>query len=155
VIVRSVAGIAVLVSLAWWPLEVEAASCRSYPQEIRAAIKRHVEALRALEHEAADRLKGLDTRTFEFLLVQARAATEAIANKDALAEEEGLDRCRDGVPPVRRTCAQAARALVSVIEEQAAGAASKASKLSYAEAMPRCERWMNVVPLSTVFRASN
>jgi hypothetical protein len=147
--------ISLVALIACLPIDADAASCRGYPKDIRAAIKKHVEALRALEHEAADRLKGLDTRTYEFLLVQARAATEAIANKDALAEEEGLDRCRDGVPPVRRTCAQAARALVSVIEEQAAGAASKASKQSYAEAMPRCERWMNVVPLSTVFRASD
>jgi hypothetical protein len=155
VTVRFVAGLAVLVLIACLPSGVEAASCRGYPQDVRAAIKKHVEALRALEHEAADRLKGLDTRTFEYLLVQARGTAAAIADKDALAKEEGLDRCRDGAPPVRRTCAEAARALVSVIEEQAAGAVSKASKRSYAEAMPRCERLMNVVPLTTVFRATD
>jgi hypothetical protein len=155
VIVKSVASITVLVLVAWWPIDADAVSCRGYPQDIRAAIKKHVEALRALEHEAADRLKGLDTRTFEYLLVQARATAAAIADKDALAKEEGLERCRDGAPPVRRTCAEAARALVSVIEEQAAGAASRASKQSYAEAMPRCERLMNVTPSTTVFRASD
>ena len=151
---RFFASIAVFVLMAWWPVDADAASCRGYPQDIRAAIKKHVEALRALEHEAADRLKGLDTRTFEYLLVQARGTAAAIADKDALAKEEGLERCRDGAPPLRRTCAEAARALVNVIEEQAAGAASKASKQSYAEAMPRCERLMNVAPLTTVFRAS-
>jgi hypothetical protein len=155
VIVRSVASIAVLVLVAWWPIGADAASCRGYPKDIRAAIKKNVEALRALEHEAADRLKGLDTRTFEYLLVQARGTAAAIGDKDALAKEEGLERCRDGAPPVRRTCAEAARALVSVIEEQTAGAASKTAKQSYAEAMPRCERLMNVMPLTTVFRASD
>jgi hypothetical protein len=155
VTVRFVAGLAVLVLIACLPSGAEAASCRGYPQDVRAAIKKHVEALRALEHEAADRLKGLDTRTFEYLLVQARGTAAAIADKDALAKEEGLDRCRDGALPVRRTCAEAARALVSVIEKQVAGVASKASKQSYAEAMPRCERLMNVVPLTTVFRATD
>jgi len=153
--VRAFVSLVTLILIACLPIDADAASCRGYPQGIRAAIKKHVEALRALEHEAADRLKGLDTRTFEYLLVQARSTAAAIADKDALAEEEGLGRCRDGVPPVRRTCAEAARALVSVIEEQAAGAASKAAKQSYAEAMPRCERLMSVMPLSTVFRTSD
>jgi hypothetical protein len=58
------------------PLEVEAASCRGYPQGVRAAIKKQVQVLRALEHEATDRLKGLDTRPFDYLLGQARAAAE-------------------------------------------------------------------------------
>jgi hypothetical protein len=155
VIVRVFVSLAALILIACLPIDVEAASCRGYPQDVRVAIKKHVEALRALEREAADRLKGLDTRTFEYLLVQARGTAAAITDKDAMAKEEGLERCRDGAPPVRRTCAEAAQALVSVIEEQVAGAASKASKQSYAEAMPRCERWMNVMPLSTVFRASD
>jgi hypothetical protein len=96
-------NLAALVLIVCLPIDVEAASCRGYPQDVRAAIKKHVEALRALEHEAADRLKGLDTRTFEYLLVQARGTAAAIADKDALAKEEGLDRCRGDVPPVRRT----------------------------------------------------
>jgi hypothetical protein len=155
VIVRVFVRLVVLILIAWLPIDAHAASCRGYSQHIRASIKKHVDALRALEHEAADRLKGLDTRTFEYLLVQARGTAAAIGDEDALAKEDGLGRCRDGGPPVRRTCAEAARALVSVIEEQAAGAASKAAKQSYAEAMPRCERLMNVTPLATVFRASD
>jgi hypothetical protein len=154
VIVRAFVSLVAPILIACLPIDADAASCRGYPQDVRAAIKKHVEALRALEHEAADRLKGLDTRTFEYLLVQVRGTAASIADKDAMVKEEGLERCRDGAPPVRRTCADAARALVNVIEEQAAGAASKASKQSYAEAMPRCERLMNVAPLTTVFRAS-
>ena len=55
---------------------VEAASCRGYRQDVRAAIKKQVEALRALERETADRLKGLDTRPFDYLLSRARATTQ-------------------------------------------------------------------------------
>ena len=144
------AGVAAL--LASFPFDVEAASCGSYPQDIRVAIKKYVETLRALERETTDRLKGLDTRTFDYLAAQARAATGAIADKDALAAEETLNRCPQTIPPVRRVCAEAAQALVSLIEKQATGAATTASKQLYAQAMPRCERWMDLAPLSTVLR---
>jgi hypothetical protein len=144
-----IVALAVVASLA---ADVEAASCRGYPREIRSAIKKQVEALRALEHEAADRLKGFDTRPFDYLLGRARVVAGTIADKDALAAEEGLSRCRDPIPPVRRVCAQAAQALVGLIEEQTTGAANKTSKQLYAQAMPRCERWMEVTPLTTVFR---
>ena len=150
--VRFLARAAVLAVVASLAVDVEAASCGSYPQDIRAAIKKHVETLRALEREAADRLKGLDTRTFDYLLRQARAVAGVIADKDALAAEEELSQCRETIPPVRRVCAEAAQALVSVIEEQLAGGANKASKQLYAQAMPRCERWMDFLPLTTVFR---
>jgi hypothetical protein len=147
------------------PFDVEAASCRGYPQGIRAAIKKQVEALRALEREAADRLKGLDTRPFDYLLGQARAAAGVIGDKDALAAEEGLSRCPLSIPPVRRVCTEAAHALVVLIEQQAAGSATTQvkqaevkqaeAKQAYARAMPQCERWMDFAPLVTVFRASD
>jgi len=63
--VRFSAGMAALAVFASFPFDVEAASCGSYPKDIRAAIKKHVETLRALERETSDRLKGLDTRTFD------------------------------------------------------------------------------------------
>ena len=103
--VRFSARMAALAVLAAFPFDVEAASCGSYPKDIRVAIKKHVETLRALERETTDRLKGLDTRTFDYLAAQARAATGAIADKDALAAEEELSRCRQSIPPVRRVCA--------------------------------------------------
>lgn len=152
---RFLALLAVLAVFASLAVDVEAASCRGYPREVRSAIKKHVEALRALERETADRLKGLDTRTFDYLLGQARAVAGVIADKDALAAEEGLSRCRDSILPVRRVCAEAAQALAGLIEEQATGAANKTSKQHYAEAMPRCERWMEFAPLMTVFRTND
>jgi hypothetical protein len=135
------------------PADVEAASCRGYPQAIRAAIKKHVGALRALEQETADRFKGFDTRPFSYLLGRARATAAVVADKDALAAEGTLSRCPQTIPPVRRVCAEAAQALIDLIEEQETGTASAQSKQLYAQAMPQCERWMDFAPLATVFRA--
>ena len=146
------ASVAALAVLVLFPFDVKATSCRGYPQDVRAAIKKHVEALRALEHEATDRLKGFDTRPFDYLIGRARATAAVIADKDALAAEETLSRCPQTIPPVRRVCAEAAQALVSLIDEQAAGAATAASKQLYAQAMPQCERWIGFVPFITVFR---
>jgi hypothetical protein len=143
---------AVLAVVASIPFHVEAASCGSDPKDVRAAIKKHVETMRALEREAADRLKGLDTRTFDYLLGQTRAVARVIADKDALAAEEELSRCSESIPPVRRVCAEAAQALTSLIEARAAGTADKAPKQLYAQAMPQCERWMDFPPLNTLFR---
>ena len=157
------------------PIEVGAASCRGHPHGVRAAIKKQVEALRALEREAADRLKGLDTRPFDYLRDRARAAAGVIGDKDALAAEEGLSRCPQPIPPVRRVCTEAAHALVSLIEQQGndpatpqakqiepkqaeakqADAKQADAKQAYARAMPQCERWMDFAPLVTVFRASD
>jgi hypothetical protein len=130
----------------------EAASCRRYGEEIQAAIKRHVEALRMIEREAVDRIAGLDTRPYDFLVVEALKAVQAIADQRGLADEDALSRCRNYIPPVRRTCAAAARALASLIEEQGAGAATKPTKETYSHAMPQCERWMGLQPLKTAFR---
>src|SRR5262249_20284425 len=153
--VRFLACTAVFAVVASLAVDVEAASCGSYPQEIRAAIKKHVETLRALEREAADRLKGLDTRPFDYLAQQARAATDLIADKNGLKDEEQLSQCPGAIAPVRRICAQAARALLESLEQQGKSGASKAAKQTYAEAMPQCERGMGLAPLTTVLRSAD
>ena len=152
------------------PFDVGAASCRGYPQGVRAAIKKQVEALRSLEREAADRLKGFDTRPFGYLLDRARAAAGVIGDKDALAAEAGLSRCPQPIFPLRQVCTEAAHALVSLIEQQADGPATPQAgqaeakqgdakqadaRQAYSRAMPQCERWMDFAPLVTVFRASD
>lgn len=149
------AGIAALSVTALSSITAEAASCRGYPQEIRAAIKKHVETLRATEREAADRLKGLDTRPFDYLAQQARAATDVIADRNGLKDEEQLGQCPGAIAPVRRICAQAAQALLDLLEQQGKGDGSKGSKQTYAQAMPQCERGMELAPLSTVFRSAD
>src|SRR5215831_14598537 len=73
--IAAIFGAGVAAVLASFPFDVVAASCGSYPKDIRAAVKKHVETLRALERETTDRLKGLDTRTFDYLAAQARAAS--------------------------------------------------------------------------------
>jgi hypothetical protein len=132
-----------------------AAPCRNYPQFAARAIKARVEAVRLIEREAADRLIGLDTRPFPYLVGQARAGADAIGEARALADEDGLDRCPEPVPHVRRVCATAARALAGALEAQGAGAASPISKQIYAQAMAICEGFMGLAPLPTAWRTSD
>ena len=148
-------GIVMLVMILPTPAHAETVSCRGYPESVRQELKRNLEALRLVEREAADRMVGLDTRPFAYLVEQARARAELIADAKVLAAEEDLNRCRNPVTPVRTICRGAALALAKAIEEQAAGAASKAAKQAYAEPMQACERWMGLPPLQTAFRAAD
>jgi hypothetical protein len=132
-----------------------AAPCRNYPQLAARAIKARVEAVRLVEREAADRLIGLDTRPFPFLVGQARAGADAIGEVRALEEEDGLDRCPEPIPHVRRVCATAARALAGALGEQDAGAATTISKQIYAQAMAICEGFLGLAPLRTAWRTSD
>jgi hypothetical protein len=132
-----------------------AAPCRNYPQLAARAIKARVEAVRLIEREAADRLIGLDTRPFPYLSGQTRASADMIGEARALEEEDGLDRCPEPVPHVRRVCATAARALAGALEEQGAGAASLISKQIYAEAMAICEGFTGLAPLRSAWRNSD
>ena len=118
------------------------------------ALKPHVEALRRVEREAADRLIGLDTRPYEWLLDQARAAQTAIAVPMLLQLEEELHRCRNYIRPVRRDCAAGAGALVRVIAELVAGEATSEARMAYAQSMPRCERGSGFTPLDTALRTT-
>jgi hypothetical protein len=131
------------------------APCRNYPAAAARVIKPRVETLRLIEREAADRLIGLDTRPFPFLIGQARAAASAIGEARALQDEDGLDRCSEAVPHVRRVCATAALALAGALEEQGAGAATKISKQIYGQAMAICESFLGLTPLRTELRTSD
>ncbi|HEY3640662.1 MAG TPA: hypothetical protein VGL31_06190 [Xanthobacteraceae bacterium] len=130
-----------------------AAPCRNYPQLVARAIKPRVEAVRRIEREAADRLSGLDTRPWPYLIGQARAAAAAIGEPRALQDEDGLERCPEAVPHVRRVCATAALALAGALEDEAAGAATPISKQVYGQAMAICEGFMRLAPLQSVWRA--
>jgi hypothetical protein len=132
-----------------------AAPCRNYTATAARAIKPRVEALRLTEREAADRQAGLDTRPWPYLVGQARAVAGAIGETRALQDEDGLDRCSEAVPHVRRVCASAALALAGALEEEAAGAASKISRQIYGQAMMICEGFMGLLPLRTALRESD
>jgi hypothetical protein len=137
------------------PAAAQTYSCRGYPPvAVVAQLKSRVEALRRVEREAADRLVGLDTRPYEWLLGQARAGEAAIAVAALLAAEERLLRCPNIIQPLRRDCAMGAASLVRVIEELVAGEASHAAKLAYAQTMRPCERSTGLTPIETALRAS-
>jgi hypothetical protein len=149
------ACIAALLLLFSAPAALAAAPCRNYPATAARAIKPRVEALRLTEREAADRQAGLDTRPWPYLVGQARAVAGAIGETRALQDEDGLDRCPEAVPHVRRVCASAALALAGALEEEAAGAASKISRQIYGQAMVICEGFMGLAPLRTALRESD
>jgi hypothetical protein len=149
------AGIAMVGATLTVAFDAEAASCRGYPESVRAAAKNRIEALRMIEREAADRLVGLDTRTFPFLAGEARKAADAIASPNALKEEDDLKRCRNAVPPVRRICRSAAEGLAALLDAQEAGTVTSELKQTYAEAVTRCEGFMGLQPLKTTIRTTD
>src|SRR5258705_13002386 len=104
-------------------------SCRNYPETVRPLIKPRVEALRLLEREAADRLRGLDTRTYPYLAGEVRKTADLIADAKAIEQEAaGIEKCQNAVAPVRALCRGAALALATAIDEQEKEAATKASR---------------------------
>lgn len=130
-------------------------SCRGYPSpRVLGELKPHVEMLRRVEREAADRLIGLDTRTFEWLLDQARAAHAKIAVPILLQLEEETRRCRNYVRPVRGDCAAGGAALLRVVADLVAGEATSETRTAYAQAMRLCELGMDLAPLDTALRGS-
>jgi len=149
-------GLAVAIGLAWSaPATAQTYDCRRYPPaDVRASLKTQAEAMRKIELETADRIRGLDTRPYDWLLGQARAAEKAIAVPAPLkAEDKLFERCRNAVRPVRRGCAAASAALVEVIDELAtSGQARRESRQVYLQTMPLCERWLGLTPLESALR---
>jgi hypothetical protein len=161
---RLVLGLAATVLLSMLPAPLAAQeryACRGYPpQGVIRGIKARVETMRRVEREAADRLVGLDTRPYDWLLDQARIAQSEVAVPILLQAEESLKRCRNYISPVRAGCAAAGSALVRVIEEIIAGEdkkedkkeAGSEAKKAFAELMPHCERAVSLLPLDTTLR---
>ena len=131
-----------------------AQSCRNFEREARAAIGNSVAALQRIEFEASDRVKGLDSRPFEFLLGEARKRSEIIADPAALKLEEGLERCRNWTRPIRKICAEAAQALVEVLEKHVAAAKPDYDRPRYAATMEECEKLMDLKPLTSGIRTA-
>ena len=147
------AFVAAVLAVLSTPAVAQIYSCRGYPSPaVVAQIKVRVEALRRIEREAADRVVGLDTRPYDWLLAQARAGEAALADPVLLAAEDDLKRCRNYIRPLRRDCTAAAAALVRVIEDLVAGDATRDAKQAYAQAMPNCEQETKLAPLSTRLR---
>jgi hypothetical protein len=134
--------------------DANAQSCKNFGPEARAAIGSHVAVLQRIEHEASDRLKGLDSRPFEFLAGEARKTTAIIADPAALKLEEGLERCRNWTRPIRKMCAGAAQMLVDVLEKYVATAKPDYDKAQYVTAVEACEKQMGLKPLKSAIRGT-
>ncbi len=132
-----------------------AASCRWFGKEAQSAIKHHIAALQRYEHEASDRLKGRDSRPFEFLRDEAKKAAAIIAEPRALADEEELKRCRNATQPIRKICAEATQRLVEIFEKHAADSKPDYDKPRYASAMAECEKLMDLKPLKSAIRGTD
>jgi hypothetical protein len=132
-----------------------AASCRWFAREAQQAIGTQVAALQRYEHEASDRLKGLDSRPFDFLLGEARKVTAIIADPVALKDEEGLARCRNATRPIRKLCADAARLLVEILDQHVTSAKPEYDKPAYATAMAECEKLMGLKPVKSAIRGND
>src|SRR5437660_8027324 len=97
--------LAAVLSGASTPAPAQFYACRGYPPpQVLAQLKGRVAVMRNIEREAADRLIGLDTRPYDWLLEQAQATEAAIAVPALLTGEQELQRCRNFIRPVRRDC---------------------------------------------------
>jgi hypothetical protein len=134
--------------------DANATSCRWFAKEAQSAIKRHVAALQRYEHETSDRLKGLDSRPFEFLRDEAKKTAAIITDPKALADEDDLKRCRNATQPIRKICADATLLLIEIIEKHVSDAKPDYDKPRYAAAMAECEKLMNLKPLKSVLRGT-
>jgi hypothetical protein len=134
--------------------EASAFSCKGFLKSARAAIGGDVTVLRRVEHEASDRLKGLDSRPFEVLRDEARKTTAVIGHPDILKLEESLKACRNRTYPVHKICADAGNMLADILDKYAATPKPDYDKAAYAAAMKECEWLMDVKPLASAIRGT-
>ena len=135
--------------------DANAVSCREFSEQTRRAIKGQVTALQRLEHEASDRLKGLDSRPFAFLRDEVKKITAIIADPAALKDEEELKGCRNATLPIRKLCADAAQALVDILDKHVADPKPAYDKPQYASVAAACEDWMHLKLLRSVIRGTD
>jgi hypothetical protein len=131
-----------------------AQTCRNYLQAARADIGKQVAAMQRLEHEASDRLKGLDSRPFDFLLGEARK-TAAVIIDPALQPKDGVKDCRDPTHPVRRICADAAQTWLDVLQKYVAAAKPDYDRPRFAAIVEDCEKLMDLKPLKSAIRGTD
>ena len=134
--------------------DANAADCRWHGRDTRNAISTHVAALQRIEHEASDRIKGLDSRPFDFLLGEARKTMTIVADPAALEDEKTLERCRNATTPIRKGCASAAQMLVEIVEKHVASEKPEYDKPRYALLMGECAKAMDLKPLKSLIRGN-
>jgi len=137
----------------WFVSDASAQGCRNFLLAARADIGSHVAALQRTEHEASDRLKGLDSRPFDFLLGEARKSAAIIADP-SLQRGEGSKDCRDPAQPVRLICTEAAQAWVNVLEKFVARPKPDYDPKRFADTVSGCEQLMGLKPLRSAIRGT-
>jgi hypothetical protein len=135
--------------------DASAASCQRFVKDAQSAIKTHVAALQRHEQEASDRLKGLDSRPFDFLRDEAKKSAAIIGDPKALADEEDLKRCRNATQPIRKMCNEAALMLVDVLEKHVATPKPDYDRPRYAAAIGDCEKLMGLKPMKSAIRGTD
>jgi hypothetical protein len=134
--------------------DASAADCRWFGRDAKAAIGSHVASLQRLEFEASDRLKGLDSRPFDFLAGEARKTAAIIADARAIEAEKELERCRNATQPIRAICAAAAEKLVEILDKHVKTAKPDYDKAAFAQAASACEKFMDLKPLQSAIRGT-
>jgi hypothetical protein len=113
-----------------------------------------VATLRKIEHEASDRLKGLDTRPFAALRDEARKVATSIGPEIVLKLEKELERCRNRTYPIHTVCAGAANALADILDKYVATAKPNYDKAAYASTVKQCEGLMDLKPMASAIRGT-
>ena len=121
-------------------------------REAQAAFAKEVNQLRQYEREAADRLKGLDSRPFRHMRDEAKKALAVIADADKLKDEGALEKCPNATQPIRKICAGSAQLLVDILDKHVASAKPDYDAPQYASAMAQCESLLGLQPLATRIR---
>jgi hypothetical protein len=151
------AGKALALSAFCWVFLIQsanAADCRWFQRNAQKAIKSHVANLQRLEFEASDRLKGFDTRPFPMLRDDAKKTAAVVVDPAAIEDEKRLKRCRNATWPIRKICADAAEALVAILDKHVATEKAEYDKAAYASAMAACEKHMDLKPLKSLIRGN-
>jgi hypothetical protein len=136
-------------------LEARAASCQDRARDAKLATGKPVVALLRLEHEASDRIKGLDSRPFEFLRDEAKKIAAVIAEPAALKRDEEATECRNAIPPVRKVCAGAAALFITIVEKHVAAVKPEYDKPQYVAAIAECEKLSGLKPLKSAIRGND
>lgn len=135
--------------------DASAADCRWHGRNTRNAIAAHVAALLRIEHEASDRIKGLDSRPFDVLLGEARKTMAIVAAPAALEDEKTLERCRNATRPIRKLCADAGQMLVDILDKHMASEKPEYDRPRYALLMAECAKAMDLKPLKSLIRGTD
>ena len=130
----------------------DAFACRNHLQSARIAIGSQVQELGVIESKLLSRLTGANTPTYASLARETWSIIADLYPQDAVVAERRYRRCRNWVPPVRRTCRDAAVRLVSVIQESASDHLTEETRLEYARLISRCEMWLALPRRSSLLR---